>query len=89
MAFMPITRSAEKALRQSKKRKAKNLQRKEAYKDIVKEVRLLITSGKNKEAVDKLPQLYKTLDKVAKSGFIKKNKASRLKSRVTKLAQKK
>ena len=85
---MPITKSAEKALRQSKKRKAKNLRRKEAYKDIVKEVRALITAGKNKEALDKLPQLYKTLDKVAKSGFIKKNKASRLKSRVTKLVGK-
>ena len=86
---MPITRSAEKALRQSKKRKAKNLQRKEAYKTIVREVRLLATSGKTKEAQEKLPKLYKTLDKVAKSGFIKKNKASRLKSRVTRLVQKK
>ncbi len=86
---MPITKSAEKALRQSKRRKAKNLQRKEAYKDIVKEVRALITSGKTKEAVERLPKLYKTLDKVAKSGFIKKNKAARLKSRVTKLVQKK
>lgn len=85
---MPITRSAIKALRQSKRRRSRNLQRKEAYKSVVKEVRLLAKAGKNQEAQAKLPQLYKTLDKVAKSGFIKKNKAGRLKSRLTKLVQK-
>ncbi|MBI2625592.1 30S ribosomal protein S20, partial [Candidatus Parcubacteria bacterium] len=30
-----------------------------------------------------LPQLYKTLDKAAKTNVITKNKASRLKSRIT------
>ena len=32
-----------------------------------------------------LPKVYKTLDKAAKSGVIKKNKASRLKSRTSML----
>lgn len=85
---MPITKSAEKALRQSISRRKRNLKQKEAYKAVVKEVRNLAAAGKIKEAVEKLPQAYKTLDKVAKAGFIKKNKAARLKSRLTKLVQK-
>lgn len=86
---MPITKSAEKALRQSIRRRQKNLKRKEAYKTVVKEVMRLAAAGKIKEAQEKLPQAYKTLDKVAKTGFIKKNKAGRLKSRLAKLVSKK
>lgn len=86
---MPITKSAEKALRQSVHRRKRNLKRKGAYKSVVKEVRSLAAAGKMKEAQEKLPQVYKTLDKVAKTGYIKKNKAARLKSRLTKALAKK
>lgn len=86
---MPITKSAEKALRQSIKRNKTNLKQKEAYKDVVKKTRKLVLAGKIKEAQAYLSTAYKTLDKVAKNGFIKKNKASRLKSRLTKLVNKK
>ncbi len=84
---MPITKSAKKALRQSHRRRAQNLIKKEAYKRLVKEIKKHVTSGKMKEAEKLLPQLYKALDKAAKTNVIKKNKAARLKSRLTKLLQ--
>ena len=82
---MPITKSAQKALRQSARRHAQNLRKKGAYKNLIKEIKKLISSGKAKDAKNLLPQLYKALDKAAKTNVIKKNKAARLKSRVTKL----
>lgn len=81
---MPITKSAKKALRQSVKRREKNLKRKEAYKRLLKEARKFTAAGKKAEAEKLLPQLYKALDKAVKTNVIKKNKASRLKSRLSK-----
>lgn len=82
---MPITRSAKKALRQSMKRHTQNLRKKEAYKRAVSDIKKAITSGKIDDAKKLLPLLYKTLDKAAKTHAIKKNRASRLKSRLTQL----
>jgi small subunit ribosomal protein S20 len=82
---MPITASAKKALRQSIRRRAQNLGRKDAYKKAVKEYRKLVAEKKLDEAKAKLPAVYKALDKAAKTNAIKKNKASRLKSRLGKL----
>lgn len=84
---MPITKSAKKALRQSVRRHAQNIKKKDAYKEAVKIVRTLIEAGKGSEAAAKLSSLYKALDKAAKTHVIKYNKASRLKSRLTKLVQ--
>ena len=86
---MAITKSAKKAIRQNAKRKAHNLIYKNNIKSLVKEVRALILAKKNNEAKAKLPLLYKALDKAAKIGVIKKNKASRAKSRLTKFIEKK
>lgn len=80
---MPITKSAKKALRQSLKRRARNIQKKEKIKKLLKEVRNLVSQKKIKEAKSLLPQVYKFLDKAAKTGLIKKNTASRKKSRIT------
>lgn len=85
---MPITRSAKKALRQSLRRRERNLVYKNKIKKLIKEVRTLVLEKKNEEAKKILPQIYKTLDKAAKVGVIKKNAASRSKSRVTKLINK-
>ena len=41
------------------------------------------------DATAKLPAVYKSLDKAAKTNVITKNKAQRLKSRLTKLMPKK
>jgi len=85
---MPITKSAKKALRQNIKRKARNLIYKNKIKKLLKEVRTLVLEKKIEEAKKLLPQVYKTLDKAAKVRVIKKNRANRSKSRVTKLVNK-
>ncbi|MBM3256858.1 MAG: 30S ribosomal protein S20 [Candidatus Liptonbacteria bacterium] len=79
---MPIISSAKKALRQSARRRTLNLARTDAYKRTVKEFRKLVSSKKLDEAKTILAKAYKVLDKAAKTGTIKKNKADRLKSRL-------
>lgn len=85
---MPITKSAKKALRQNKKRAIRNVKKKRKIKDLIKEVKNLISQNKTEEAKKLLPQIYKSLDKAAKTKVIKKNTASRKKSRITKLINK-
>ena len=82
---MPITKSAHKALRQSKTRRVRNLAKSNAYKTVFKELKNLAAAGKKKDAEKLLPKVYKKIDKAAKTGVIKKNKAARLKSAATKL----
>lgn len=82
---MPNTKSAHKALRQSKKRRAKNLGKKDAYKTAVKEFKKLIAAGKFDDAKQMLPVVYQKLDKAAKTDVIKQNKASRLKAKSARL----
>lgn len=82
---MPITKSAEKALRQSKRRAAKNLKDKESYKSVFKEFKKLAAGGKKDEAQKMLPKVFKKVDKAAKNQVINKNKASRLKSSASRM----
>ena len=79
---MPITQSAKKALRQTKRRASRNLRRKEAYKKVLKQIQKLVTAKKIKEAEALVPQAYKALDKAAKTGVLKPNAAARRKSRL-------
>ena len=81
---MPITKSAKKSLRQSRKRRLFNLRRIKKMRSLVKQVRDLLKEKKREEALKILPQVYKAIDKAAKRGVIKKNTASRKKSRLTK-----
>ena len=85
---MPILKSAKKALRQSERRRVLNLRYKKRIKDTIKQIKKLIAEKKFKEARELLPQAYKALDKAAKHGTIKKNTASRKKSRLTALLNK-
>jgi small subunit ribosomal protein S20 len=85
---MPITSSAKKALRQNIKQRAKNTNRRTKIKDLIKEARVLIAEKKTEEVKKILPQIYKIIDKGAKVGIMKKNTASRKKSRITKLINK-
>ena len=82
---MPITRSAKKAARQSLARRARNVKRNKAYLAAAKNLKKYLAEGSRQSAEAALPALYKALDKAAKTGAIKKNKANRLKSRLTKL----
>ena len=97
---MAITKSAKKAIRQSQRRRVRNLREGNKLKNLLKEVKTLITQAsakgeeeastsstsqkKTKEAKNLLPQLYKLLDKAAKTGLIKKGEADRKKSRIAK-----
>ena len=81
---MPITKTAIKALRQSGRRHVRNLAKSNTYKKIVKEIKQLVIAGKQADAQKLLSRLYASVDKAAKTNVIKKNKASRIKSRMTK-----
>ncbi len=85
---MAITKSAKKALRQNLKRREQNTVYKNKMKKLIKEMRSLVSAKKIDEAKKILPGVYEILDKTAKKGIIKKNTASRKKSRLTKLLQK-
>jgi small subunit ribosomal protein S20 len=79
---MPITKSAKKALRQSQKRRLNNRTKKEKTRKVLKELTVLTSQKKEKEAKELLPKVYKALDKAVKLGLIKKNAASRKKSSI-------
>ena len=78
---MPNTKAAKKALKQNIKSKVHNLRKKREFLDIIKDYKKTVEAGG--DAADKLPLIYKKLDKAAKIGIIKKNRANRLKSRLT------
>lgn len=85
---MPITKSAIKALRQSKKKKAVNVKTKKAYRSAIKKVADSV-SGKSKEkASETLKFAMKQIDKAAKKGVLKKNTAARKKSKLAKAINK-
>ncbi|MBU1179047.1 30S ribosomal protein S20 [Patescibacteria group bacterium] len=79
---MPITRSAKKALRQSEKKRIFNIRRKKEMRGRLKEIKKLLEENKKEAALKLVPTAYKALDKAAKRGVIKKNTASRKKSRL-------
>ena len=81
---MPKTSSAKKALRQNKTRQVRNIKSKNAYKKVVKEYRKLVLAKDFAKAKEKLPQVFQILDKASKGKVIKKNTASRIKSRLSK-----
>lgn len=85
---MPITSSAKKALRASKRKRVHNARRKGTLLDAVKTVKKLLEDKNVKEAEKALVTAYKALDKAVKTNYIKKNTASRKKSRLAKMIKK-
>ncbi len=81
---MSKTTSAKKAERVSERRRVFNARRKKTMKDEVKTISKLILAKKGKDAEKALPDVYQAIDKAAKNGTIKKNTASRMKSRIVK-----
>jgi small subunit ribosomal protein S20 len=79
---MPITSSAKKALRSSKRKRLVNLATKEGMNKSVKSVKKLVSAKTTAGTKEALSLAYKALDKAAKKGVIKKNTASRRKSRL-------
>lgn len=84
---MPITTSAKKALRGSLVKKARNDRNKKSIKEAIKTIEKLVKDKKNTEAKKLLPKAYSVIDKAAKRGVIKKNNASRKKSRLSKITK--
>ena len=85
---MPITSSAKKAMRQNARRKERNLTHKKTLKNTIKQLKKLVLEKNTEAAKNHLSSVYKVLDKSAKTNLIKKNTASRLKSRLTILVNK-
>jgi small subunit ribosomal protein S20 len=84
---MPITRSAKKAHKQSLKKRAQNLVKKNKYKTLIKQLGKTVKAGKKDDGTKLLPDVYQALDKAAKTHVIKPNKAARLKSHSAKLVK--
>ena len=81
---MANTKSAIKRIRRISKQTAVNKARKSRFRNALKKMNLLIDNKKKDEALKFLPKLNSELMKVAKSGIIKKQNASRNVSRITK-----
>ena len=81
---MANTKSAIKRIRRISKQTAVNKARKSRYKNALKKMNLLIDNKKKGEAIKFLPKLNSELMKIAKTGVIKKQNASRNVSRISK-----
>ena len=81
---MANTKSAIKRVRRISKQTAVNKARKSRYKNALKKMNLLIEKKDKSQAIKFLPKLNSELMKIAKTGVIKKQNASRNVSRITK-----
>ena len=81
---MANTKSAIKRIRRISKQTSVNKVRKSRYKNALKKMNLLISNKKKSEAMKFLPKLNSELMKIAKTGIVKKQNASRNVSRITK-----
>ena len=81
---MPNIKSAQKRLRQDEKKHYRNLQRKKDMRGLLKEVKVLVSEKKQKEALETLPKMYKAINKA-----VKNNAAARKKSGITKIVNSK
>jgi len=81
---MANTKSAIKRIRRISKQTVVNKARKSRFRNVLKKMNLLIEDKKKDEAIKFLPKLNSELMKIAKTGVIKKQNASRNVSRITK-----
>ena len=81
---MANTKSAVKRIRRISKQTSVNKIRKSRYKNVIKKMNVLLQKKDKTEALKFLPKLNSELMKIAKTGVIKKQNASRNISRITK-----
>jgi len=81
---MANTKSAIKRIRRISKQTLVNKARRSKYRNALKKMNLLLEGKKKAEALKFFPKLNSELMKVAKTGIIKKENASRNISRITK-----
>lgn len=82
---MPRTKTAKKELRKNARRRVRNVAKRNELRKAVKAYEKSLAPGAG--AAD-LKKIYQALDKATKARVIKRNKASRLKSRLAKRAKK-
>ena len=81
---MANTKSAIKKIRRISKQTSVNKIRKSRYKNAIKKMNVLLEKKDKSKALEFLPKLNSELMKIAKTGIIKKQNASRNISRITK-----
>ena len=81
---MAITRGAKKAHRTSLKKRVFNIRREANVTSAIKSLKKLVASGNKKEAQAMMKEVQSALDKAVKGKTLKKNTASRKKSRLMK-----
>ena len=81
---MANTKSAIKKIRRISRQTEVNKARKSRFRKALKKMNFLILEKKKDEALKFLPKLNSELMKIAKTGIIKKQNASRNVSRITK-----
>ena len=81
---MPNTKSAIRRVRRVKKQTLTNRLIKSKYRSIIREINLLISAKKKKDAIKLLPKLNSQIMKIAKKKVIDKKTASRKISKITK-----
>ena len=81
---MANTKSAIKRIRRIARQTVVNKSRKSKFKNAIKKMNLILERKNKKEASEFLPKLNSELMKIAKTGIIKKENASRNISRITK-----
>jgi small subunit ribosomal protein S20 len=79
---MPIKKAAKKAVRQAIKREILNKKVKNNLEYLIKKCRRAVETKKKKDAHNFYQTAAKALDKAVQKKIIKKNTASRLKSRL-------
>ena len=81
---MANTKSAIKRIRRISRQSTVNKSRKSRFRSAIKKMNLILDKKDKKEALAFLPKLNSELMKIAKTGVIKKQNASRNISRITK-----
>ena len=81
---MANTKSAIKRIRRIARQTAVNKSRKSRFRNAIKKMNSILEEKNKKEALAFLPKLNSELMKIAKSGVIKRQNASRNISRITK-----
>ncbi len=75
-------KSAKKRIRQDAVKRLENRYKKKTTRNAIKNLRL---SKDKTEAIEQLPKVKSMIDKLAKNNQVHKNKASNLKSKLTKM----
>lgn len=83
--LMPNIKSAKKRILVSKRRNEENTLVKSSMKTAIKNVEKAVKAKESDKAKENLKVANTRIDKAVNTGVVKKNKAARLKSRLTKM----